>query len=100
MSVQSPSEHELRETLCEIGRRVWQREYIAANDGNFSVRLPENEILCTPTMVSKGFMKPHELPVITSTGEHVRGPLPVTSEIKMHLEIYRHRPDVQAVVHV
>lgn len=99
--IQSPaSENELRETLCEIGRRVWQREYVAANDGNFSVRLSPTEILCTPTMVSKGFMKPHELPVITPTGEQLRGPMPVTSEIQMHLEIYRMRPDVNAVVHV
>lgn len=95
------NETKLREALCEIGRRVWQREYVAANDGNFSVRLSPTEILCTPTMVSKGFMKPEELAVVSpDDGRLLRGPLRATSEIKMHLEIYRRRPDVQAVVHV
>jgi L-fuculose-phosphate aldolase len=93
------SESQLREMLCEIGRRIWQREYVAANDGNFSVKLSDDEILCTPTMVSKGFMKPEELPVVTPDGAHVRGQFPATSEIRMHLEIYRRRPDVLSVVH-
>ncbi len=89
-----------REALCEIGRRVWQREYIASNDGNFSVRLGSDRILCTPTMVSKGFMKPEELPVVDLDGRHLSGPKRPTSEMKLHLAIYRHRPDVKAVVHV
>lgn len=100
MSQPHYTEHELREMLCEIGRRVWQREYVASNDGNFSVRLPNGELLCTPTLVSKGFMRPDELPVITMDGQHIRGPKPATSEIKMHLEVYRQRPDVNSVVHV
>lgn len=95
-----PTERELRELLCEIGRRVWTREYVAANDGNFSVRLSPTEVLCTPTLVSKGFMQPEELAVVSpEDGRLLRGPLRATSEIKMHLEIYRQRPDVQAVVH-
>ena len=93
-------EAEMREALCEVGRRVWQREYIASNDGNFSVRLDSDRILATPTMVSKGFMLPDELPVVTLDGHQLSGPLRVTSEVKAHLEIYRLRPDVRAVVHV
>jgi L-fuculose-phosphate aldolase len=93
-------EAEMREALCEVGRRVWKREYIASNDGNFSVRLDGDRILATPTMVSKGFMKPEELPVVTLDGQQLSGPLRVTSEVKAHLEIYRVRPDVRAVVHV
>lgn len=93
-------ESEMRHALCEIGRRVWQREFIASNDGNFSVRLSESRILCTPTMVSKGFMNPEDLPVISPDGRHISGPLRMTSEIKVHLEIMRRRPDVRAVVHV
>lgn len=93
-------ETEMREALCEIGRRVWKREYVAANDGNFSVRLSKDRVLCTPTLVSKGFMKPSELPVITPDGKQLSGRLPMTSEIKVHLEIMRRRPDVMAVVHV
>lgn len=99
MSYSPSTERELREALCEIGRRIWQREYVAANDGNFSVRLSEHEILCTPTLVSKGFMKPEQMAVITPDNKLIRGPLPQTSEIRMHLEIYRRRPDVNAVVH-
>lgn len=94
------SEHEARDALCEIGRRVWQREYIASNDGNFSVRLGDDRILCTPTMTSKGFMRPDELPIVDGEGRMISGSKPPTSEIKIHLAIYRHRPDVHAVVHV
>lgn len=90
----------MRQALCEIGRRVWQRNYIAANDGNFSVLLREDLVLCTPTMISKGFMTPEDLVLITPDGEHVAGRRRMTSEIKMHLEIYRRRKDVRAVVHV
>lgn len=93
-------EAEMRGVLCEVGRRVWQREYIASNDGNFSVLLEPDRVLCTPTMVSKGFMKPDELPVVTLDGRQLSGPLRMTSEVKAHLEIYRRRPDVRAVVHV
>jgi L-fuculose-phosphate aldolase len=93
-------EAQARQALCEIGRRVWQREYIASNDGNFSVRVADNRILCTPTMVSKGFMHPDELPVVDLDGKHIAGPKRPTSEIRMHLAIYRVRQDVGAVVHV
>lgn len=93
-------ESKAREALCEIGRRVWQREYIASNDGNFSVLIGPNRLLCTPTMVSKGFMDPAELPVVDLDGKLLSGPKAPTSEIRIHLAIYRHRPDVRAVVHV
>lgn len=93
------NEWEMREALCEIGRRVWQREYVAANDGNFSVKLTDDIVLCTPTLVSKGFMKPEDLVLITPDGEHISGRLRMTSEIRMHLEIMRRRPDVRSVVH-
>ena len=93
-------EWEMREAMCEVGRRVWRREYVASNDGNFSVRLDENRVLCTPTLVSKGFMKPEEMAVVNMGGAQVSGRLPMTSEVKVHLEMYRRRPDVRAVVHV
>ena len=94
------NEWDMREALCEIGRRVWQREYIAANDGNFSFRLTEDLVLCTPTMMSKGFMKPEDLVLVNMSGQQVGGRLKMTSEVLMHLEIYRVRDDVRAVVHV
>lgn len=90
----------MREQICEVGRRVWQREYIASNDGNISVRLDDDKVLCTPTLVSKGFMKPDDLALVTLDGKQVGGRLPMTSEVKVHLEMYRQRGDARAVVHV
>jgi L-fuculose-phosphate aldolase len=88
-----------RETLCEIGRRVYQRGFVAANDGNFSCRLEKGIFLATPTMVSKGFMKPEDLVRVDCEGHPLEEGKRVTSELKMHLTIYHKRPDVGAVVH-
>lgn len=93
-------ESKLRELFCEIGRRVWQRGYIAANDGNFSVRLGTDRFLATPTLVSKGFMHPEDLVVIDGEGGLLEGRRKPTSELRLHLEVYRARADVNAVVHV
>jgi len=56
-----PAVHELKEQICEVGRRLWQRAYVDGNGGNLSIRLTEDVVLCTPTLVSKGFMKPEDL---------------------------------------
>ena len=95
------SEYAIRKELCEIGKRVYERGMVAANDGNFSVKLNENEFLCTPTGVSKGFMSPECICRIDAEGkllEAEQGFRP-SSEMKMHMRIYRERPDVKAVVH-
>lgn len=94
-------EQTIREEICEIGRRMYTRRMVAANDGNLSVRLSENEVLCTPTGVSKGFMKPEQLCKVDLTGKVLQmaegfGP---SSEVKMHLRVYQKRPDISAVVH-
>lgn len=94
-------EKALREEICEIGRRMYARRMVAANDGNISVRLSEKEILCTPTGVSKGFMKPEQLCKTDLSGnvlEMAEG-LGPSSEVKMHLRVYQKRPDIMAVVH-
>ena len=57
----SPAVHELKEQICDVGRRLWQRAYVDGNGGNLSIRLTEDVVLCTPTLVSKGFMKPEDL---------------------------------------
>jgi L-fuculose-phosphate aldolase len=96
------NEDEARELICEVGRRIWTREYVAANDGNISVLLNDHEVLATPASVSKGFLKPHELVVTDRKGQKLRGGSPQSrpsSEIKMHLDFYGARPDVRAVVH-
>jgi L-fuculose-phosphate aldolase len=90
---------ELREAVCDVGRRLHARGFVAAWDGNISARLPDGTFLCTPTMCSKGRLTPEGLCVVDESGRQVSGPRGRTSEILLHLAVYRHRPDVQAVVH-
>jgi L-fuculose-phosphate aldolase len=95
------SELEIKLEMCEIGKRVYNRGMVASNDGNFSVKLNDNEYLCTPTGVSKGFMTPEYICKVDAQGntlEANEGFRP-SSEIKMHMRIYQERPDVKAVVH-
>jgi L-fuculose-phosphate aldolase len=93
------TERELRAEICEIGRRLYARGFVAANEGNLSVRLGRDAVLCTPTLVSKGYMRPDELAIVDFDGVQSSGPRPRTSEVKLHLAVYRKRPDVNAVVH-
>ncbi len=93
------NEYKLKEQICEIGRRVYAKGFAAANDGNISIRLNDREILCTPTMVSKGFLKPEDLCKVDYEGKQLAGTRKRSSEILLHLSVYKHRPDVQAVVH-
>ena len=92
-------QHELRQDICTIGRRMHERGLVAAWDGNISARLPDGRFLCTPTMISKGLLRPDQLCVVDGSGKQLAGENPRTSEILLHLVIYRERPDVHAVVH-
>lgn len=94
-------ELELKELMCEIGRRIYQREMVAANDGNFSVKLDDNTFLCTPTGVSKGFMTPDMMCTVDANGDLKKpnGQYKPSTEAKMHMRIYQRRQDVNAVVH-
>lgn len=95
------SELEIKKQMCEIGKRVYDHGMVAANDGNFSVKLNDNEFLCTPTGVSKGFMTPEYICKVDAKGnvlEANEGFRP-SSEIKMHMRVYEEREDVRAVVH-
>lgn len=95
------SELEIKQEMCEIGKRVYNRGMVASNDGNFSVKLNDQEFLCTPTGVSKGFMTPEYICKVDASGnvlEANEGFRP-SSEIKMHMRIYQKRADVNAVVH-
>lgn len=95
------NEYEIKKEMCEIGKRVYNRGMVAANDGNFSVKLNDNEYLCTPTGVSKGFMTPDYICKVDSKGNVIqanKGFKP-SSEIKMHMRVYQERPDVNSVVH-
>src|SRR3984893_9646024 len=93
------NEHKIKEQICEIGRRVYNKGFAAANDGNISVRLNDKEIICTPTMVSKGFMKPEDICKVDYEGRQVAGTRKRSSEILLHLCVYNHRPDLQSLVH-
>jgi L-fuculose-phosphate aldolase len=93
------NEFKLREQICEIGRRLYAKGFAAANDGNITVRLGDNEFLCTPTMVSKGFLKPEDICKVDAEGKQLAGTKKRTSEVLLHLAVYKHRPDVNAVVH-
>ena len=93
------NEYKLKEQICEIGRRIYNRGFAAANDGNITIRLNNKEVLCTPTMVCKGFMKCEDICKVDYEGKQLAGTKKRTSEVLLHLAIYKHRPDVQAVVH-
>jgi L-fuculose-phosphate aldolase len=93
------NEYKLKEQICEIGRRIYHRGFAAANDGNITIRLNDREVLCTPTMVSKGYMKPEDICKVDYEGRQLSGTKKRTSEVLLHLAVYKTRPDVQAVVH-
>jgi L-fuculose-phosphate aldolase len=92
-------ESSLRADLVEVGRRMYARGYTASNDGNVSVRLGTDRLLMTPKGVCKGFMTPDMMCVTDLEGRKLQGDRDPSSEMLMHLEVYRQRPDVRAVVH-
>jgi L-fuculose-phosphate aldolase len=93
------SESSLRADIVEVGRRLYARGYTASNDGNISVRLGANRLLMTPKGVCKGFMTPDLMCITDLDGRKLQGERDPSSEMLMHLEVYRQRDDVQAVVH-
>jgi L-fuculose-phosphate aldolase len=93
------TESSLRADIVEVGRRMYARGYTASNDGNISVRLGSDRLLMTPKSVCKGFMTPDMMCVTDLEGRKLQGDRDPSSEMLMHLEVYRQRPDVQAVVH-
>jgi L-fuculose-phosphate aldolase len=92
-------EEQIRADIVEAGRRLYARAYIASNDGNISARLDDRRLITTPKSVSKGFMTPDMMVVVDYEGKKVSGERDPSTELPMHLEIYRNRPDVGAVVH-
>lgn len=88
----------MRASLCEAGRRLWQRGLVGATEGNLSARLSPQRFLCTPSGLSKGHLRPDDLVIVDPKGEPCGEGKP-SSEMKMHLRIYQRRPDCQAIVH-
>ena len=92
-------ERALRQDLVRFGKMLHTQGFVAATDGNLSVRLDSERILITPTCVSKGMMRPEDMVIVGLDGRKLNGSANPSSEITMHLTIYRMRPDVGAVVH-
>jgi L-fuculose-phosphate aldolase len=90
---------QLKEDICEVGRRLYANGYIAAMEGNASIRLGENEVMSTPAGACKGYLTPSMIVTCDMEGKKLQGELRVSTEIQMHLSVYRARPDVRAVVH-
>ncbi len=91
--------HKIKQDICEMGRRLYNKGFAAANDGNITVRIGENEVLCTPTMHSKGFLKTEDICTMDMTGKQTSGIKKRSSEALLHLEIYKKRLDIKSVVH-
>ena len=93
------AEEQIRADIVEAGRRLYARAYVAANDGNISARLDDKRLITTPKSVSKGFMTPDMMVIVDYDGKKIAGEREASTELPMHLEIYRNRPDANAVVH-
>ncbi|MCR5848289.1 MAG: class II aldolase/adducin family protein [Lachnospiraceae bacterium] len=90
---------EAKKAILDIGRRMYERDFVAANDGNISIRIGDNSVLSTPTGVSKGFMNEEMLVVTDLDGNLIEGTSKPSSELKMHLRVYKENPDVRSVCH-
>lgn len=92
---------QLKQEMCEVGHRIWMKGFCAGNEGNHSVRIANDRVLCTPTGLSKGFLRPEMITVVDMEGNQVDkdNKYKRTSEILLHLQIYKKRPDVKAVIH-
>src|ERR1700693_3244234 len=93
------TEREYREDICQVGRLVFQKGWVAANDGNITIRLDAERILATPTGVCKGMMQCDDLIIVDRKGNKISGRAERTSEIAMHTTVYDMRPDIKPVVH-
>ncbi len=91
--------YKLKQEMCEIGRRIYNRGFAAANDGNITYRISEKEVLCTPTLICKGFMTPNDICSVDMEGKQLSGKRKRTSEVLLHLAIMKERPEVKSVVH-
>ncbi|MEX0326566.1 MAG: class II aldolase/adducin family protein [Puniceicoccaceae bacterium] len=95
----SPEIQALKERICHIGKRIWDKGYVDGNGGNITVRVGDNLVLCTPTLISKGFMTPDDLCLVDLDGNQVAGTRPRTSEVNTHLGIMKNEPKAKSCVH-
>lgn len=95
----SESIFSLKNEIIQVGKRMYERGYVASNDGNISARIDSERVLITPTGISKGFMKPEDLVICDYSGKVISGSRKPSSEVFMHLQVYKERPDVNSVCH-
>jgi L-fuculose-phosphate aldolase len=95
----SPEAQKIKEEICAVGKKLWQRQFVDGNGGNISYRLNDETVICTPTLVSKADLKPEDLSLVDLEGNQLYGGRPRTSEILMHLEIYKSVPKAKSVLH-
>lgn len=95
----SPEIQKLKERMVAIGQRIYGRGYVDGNGGNITIRVGDNLVLCTPTLISKGFMSVEDICMVDLNGNQVAGIRPSTSEVKTHLGIMKHEPNAKACVH-
>ncbi|MFA5263111.1 MAG: class II aldolase/adducin family protein [Opitutaceae bacterium] len=93
-----PIEH-IKERICEMGRRLWAKDYTDGNGGNITVRVGDNLVLCTPTLICKGFMQPEDIALMDLEGRQLAGSRKRTSEAMTHLGIMKRQPAAKACVH-
>ncbi len=95
----SPEAEEIKKEIVAVGKKLWQRAYVDGNGGNISYRIGENRVICTPTLFSKADLTPDDLCLVDLDGNQIVGCKPRTSEILMHLEMYKAEPKAKGVVH-
>jgi len=95
----TPAAKEIKREICAVGRKLWLRQFVDGNGGNISYRIGPNEVICTPTMLSKFDLRPRDLCMVDLEGRQIAGTKQATSEILLHLEIYKKVPQARAAVH-
>jgi L-fuculose-phosphate aldolase len=95
----TPEAEEIKKEICAVGRKLWLRQFVDGNGGNISYRIGPNEVICTPTLVSKYDLTPDDLCMVDLEGRQVAGTKARTSEIFLHLEIYKAVPEAKSAVH-
>jgi L-fuculose-phosphate aldolase len=95
----SPEIQAIKERMCGIGQRIWNKGYVDGNGGNITVRVGDNMVLCTPTLISKGFMASDDICMVDLDGNQIAGTRPRTSEVNTHLAIMKAEPKAKSCVH-
>src|ERR1035441_8516029 len=95
----TPEAEVIKKEICAVGRKLWMRQFVDGNGGNISYRIGPNEVICTPTLVSKYDLTPDDLCLVDLQGNQIAGTKPRTSEIFLHLEIYKAVPEAKSAVH-